>query len=138
MSKLSTGKIPFTIEFDTEDTETIYFNPNDLDIMVKLKELPERMKDVLTDDFELKNDGTPKDENFLEEFTTIRNKLYEEVDKIFDSPVSEKVFKHCNAFAIVDGKYFFELFIEYILPKMQQATEKSLKAVNKHLDKYKK
>ena len=34
--KLSTGKVAFLIEFDNEDRDCIYFNPNDPDLATRL------------------------------------------------------------------------------------------------------
>jgi hypothetical protein len=37
--KLSTGKVAFPIEFDNGDKQTIYFNPNDPDLMIRMKNI---------------------------------------------------------------------------------------------------
>ena len=41
--KLSTGKVAFPIEFDNGDKAVIYFNPNDPDLMIRIKNFNENV-----------------------------------------------------------------------------------------------
>ena len=41
--KLSTGKIAFPIEFDNGDKDCIYFNPNDPNLSIRLKDFQDKL-----------------------------------------------------------------------------------------------
>ena len=111
--KLSTGKVAFPIEFDNGAKTAIYFNPNDPDLMIRMKNFEgrvfERIKDF--EDVELTNEGTPADISEIETFEDMQNILKEELDIAFGGSVSSEVFKYCSPFAIVGGQYFIIQFI---------------------------
>lgn len=142
--KLSTGKVAFPIEFDNGDKQTIYFNPNDPDFMIRLKNLDEKVKEKISgfEDVELNEEGKPKQISQIENFEKMQNVLKEELDYAFGGSISDIVFKHCSPFAIVDGDYFVVQFIEAITPEIQnQINKANADAENRmarHLDKYKK
>lgn len=140
--KLSTGKVAFPIEFDNGDKQNIYFNPNDPNLSVRLKDFQDRVSERIKalDDVRLDAKGTPEDVEKIEEFRRIQNVLYEELDVAFGGEVSAVVFKHCSPFAIVNGDYFLMQFIETIKPEIEKHIKKASSAVEarmkKHLDKY--
>lgn len=142
--KLSTGKVAFPIEFDNGDKQTIYFNPNDPDFMIRMKNLDEKIQEKIKglDDVELNEDGKPKHISHIETFEKMQNILKEELDYAFGGAVSEVVFKHCSPFAIVGGEYFVVQFIQAIIPEIEKQIKKANadveKRMSKHLDKYKK
>lgn len=136
--KLSTGKIAFPIEFDNGDQQNIYFNPNDPDLLVRMKDfqakVESRTKDL--DDLNLKQDGTPEDMAAVEGFRQIRNILCEELDAAFNGDVSSVVFKHCSPFAIVDGDYFILQFLAAIKPEIEEQVQKANSAVEQKMQKH--
>ena len=140
--KLSTGKVAFPIEFDNGDKEVIYFNPNDPDLMIRIKNLENRMQDKINgfEDIELEADGTPTDIAKIDIFDKMQAIFKEELNYAFGSNISEVVFKHCSPFAIVGGEYFVVQFINAIAPEIQKyiekANEDARKRMSKHLDKY--
>lgn len=142
--KLSTGKVAFPIEFDNGDVETIYFNPNDPDLVERINGIGKRVQEKLKNfkDIELDERGEPVSESVIDVYTAFKNALYEEIDRAFDSDVCEKVFKHCSPLAIVDGNYFILNFFEAIAPELvkyhEQAKKDAEKKMQKHVDKYKK
>lgn len=142
--KLSTGKIAFPIEFDNGDKENIYFNPNDPDLMVRMKNLQDKVSEKIKglDDIELTNEGTPKELSQIESFEKMQNILKEELDYAFGGSISNVVFKHCSPFAIVDGDYFVVQFIEGITPEIEKHIKKANgeieKKMQKHIGKYQK
>lgn len=142
--KLSTGKIAFTIEFDNGAKETIYFNPNDPNLAIRLKDLQENINKKINeiDDIKLNSDGTPTDTNVIADFEKIQNVLCNELDIAFGGEISSVVFKYCSPFAIINGEYFLIQFIEAIKPEIEKHIKKANAAVEKkmakHLDKYKK
>jgi hypothetical protein len=142
--KLSTGKVAFPIEFDNGDKGCIYFNPNDPDLMIRMKNLESRMLERTKDleDVELTADGKPAQISQIEAFETMQNILKEELDIAFGGEVSGTVFKHCSPFAIINGEYFFEQFVKAIKPEIERhiksANAESEKRMAKHIGKYRK
>jgi hypothetical protein len=142
--KLNTGKVAFPIEFDNGDKQEIYFNPNDPDLMIRMKnfetEVTERIKEI--EDIELTVDGKPKQVEEIEIFEKAQNILKEEMDKAFGGSISAVVFKHCSPFAIVDGDYFVVHFVEAITPEIEKHIKNANAEVQgkmaRHIDKYKK
>lgn len=142
--KLSTGKVAFPIEFDNGDKQTIYFNPNDPDLMVRMKNLDARVQEQINGmgDIELTEEGKPSDFSKIDAFDKMQNILKEELDYAFGGSVSAVVFKHCSPFAIVGGEYFVVQFIQAITPEIEKHIKKANadveKKMAKHIDKYKK
>lgn len=142
--KLSTGKVAFPIEFDNGDKQTIYFNPNDPDLMIRMKSLDEKVQNKIKglEDVELNEDGKPSHVSQIETFEKMQNILKEELDYAFGGSVSAIVFKHCSPFAIVGGEYFVVQFIQAITPEIEKhikkANAEAEKRMAKHIDKYKK
>ena len=142
--KLSTGKVAFPIEFDNGDKQNIYFNPNDPDLMIRMKNLDEKVREKINglEDVELNEEGKPTQISQIETFEKMQNILKEELDYAFGGSVSEIVFKHCSPFAIVGGEYFVVQFIQAITPEIEKHIKKANadveKRMAKHIDKYKK
>jgi uncharacterized protein YicC (UPF0701 family) len=142
--KLSTGKIKLELIFDNDEKEYIYFNPNDPDLYVRMTQFQENLENYLKniEDVELDESGNPREVSAVEKYKNFREKLYEELDKAFDSKISHIVFKKCSPFAIIDGDYFIMQFVEGIIPEIQKHQEKATEDIKakmaKHLDKYRK
>lgn len=142
--KLSTGKVAFPIEFDNGDKQVIFFNPNDPDLMLRLRQFEEHIKEKANafEDVELTEDGTPALMSQIDSFEKLQNIIKEELDYAFGGAVSEVVFKHCSPFAIVDKEYFVVQFVEAIAPEIEKHIKKAnadvQKRMAKHIDKYKK
>ena len=140
--KLSTGKIAFPIEFDNGDKQNIYFNPNDPDLAIRMKDFQSKVESRTKDleNLRLKQDGTPEDVEAIEKFRQIRNILCEELDIAFNGDISSVVFKHCSPFAIVSGDYFIMQFLAAIKPEIekqvQQANASIEKKMQKHIGQY--
>ena len=136
--KLSTGKLAFPIEFDNGDVQNIYFNPNDPDLAIRMKDfrgkVEARTKDL--EDIKLKQDGTPEDASAIERFREIRNIVCEELDTAFNGDISSVVFKHCSPFAVVNGDYFIMQFIEGIKPEIEKHIKKANADVEKKMQKH--
>ena len=142
--KLSTGKIAFPIEFDNGNKDCIYFNPNDPDLAVRLKDLQNNINKRMSEmkDINLNNDGSPKDLRVIEDFEKIQGLICNELDVAFGGDISSVVFKYCSPFAIVNGEYFLIQFIEAIKPEVERhikkANKDAEKKMAKHLAKYNK
>lgn len=142
--QLSTGKVKIELIFDNDEKDYIYFNPNDPDLYVRMTQFQKNLENYLKniEDVELDENGNPKENSAIEKYKNFREKLYEELDKAFDSKISHIVFKKCSPFAIINGDYFIMQFVEGIIPEIQkhqaQATEEAKKKMAKHLEKYRK
>ena len=142
--QLSTGKVAFTIEFDNGDKQNIYFNPNDPDLMIRMKNLDKKVQEKIEEleDVELTEEGKPTQISQIETFEKMQNILKEELDYAFGGSVSEVVFKHCSPFAIVGGEYFVAQFIQAITPEIEKHIKKANadveKRMAKHIAKYSK
>ena len=140
--RLSTGKLAFPIEFDNGDVQNIYFNPNDPDLAIRMKDFQSKVEARTKDleDIKLKNDGTPEDASAIERFREIRNIVCEELDTAFNGDISSVVFKHCSPFAVVNGDYFIMQFIEGIKPEIEKHIRKANadveRKMQKHIAKY--
>ena len=136
--KLNTGKIAFPIEFDNGDKQNIYFNPNDPDLAIRMKDFQsrvvERPKDL--EDLQLYNTGNPEDAVAIERFREIRNIICEEMDAAFNGEISAVVFKHCSPFAIVDGDFFIMQFIEAIKPEIEKHIKTSGARIEEKMQKH--
>lgn len=136
--KLNTGKVAFPIEFDNGDVQNIYFNPNDPDLAIRMKDfqgkVEARTKEL--ENIRLDQAGNPEDAEAIEQFRNIRNILCEELDSAFNGEISAVVFKHCSPFAIVDGDFFIMQFIEAIKPEIEKHIRNSSKAVEQKMQKH--
>lgn len=142
--KLSTGRVEFPIEFDNGDKDSIWFNPTDPQLAIRLKDFGSSVSEKLKayDDMEVTVDGQAKDESDIEKFREMLNIIYEEIDKAFDSKISDVVFKHCSPLAIIDGDYQMMNFVNAITPEIKKHNKKAMeqaeKKMAKHLAKYSK
>lgn len=137
--KLSTGKEPFKIEFDNGDEETIYINPNDTDLavrMIKFRDVcKQRMKEL--EDVKINPDGTADEAeetaNIMQQYRDI---LCEELDKAFNSKISDKVFKYCSPFSTVNGELYALIALEQLGEEIKQRAEKNAEKTQKAMEKY--
>ena len=142
--KLSTGKVAFPIEFDNGDKQTIFFNPNDPDLMIRMKNLEKNISEKIRgiEDVELNNAGEPVEYSHIEAFEKMQRIIKEELDVAFGGSVSDVVFKHCSPFAIVGGEYFVVQFIQAVTPEIEKHIKKANaeveKKMSKHIGKYQK
>ena len=137
--KLNTGLKTFKIDFtDRGEVAEISFNPTDKGLLIRFKETQKRIEERLNPfiDVELGADGTPKKSNFVDEFEKMTNIIYEEIDRAFDSKISEVVFKYCNPFSAVNGNYFYLTFFEAITPIIRKYGAIQTNKANNNMDKY--
>ena len=142
--KLNTGKKAFLVEFDNGDAQTIYFNPNDPDLMIRLKNFESRVSEKINkfEDVELTQEGKPSQTAQIEIFEKMQNILKEDLDFAFGGDVSQVVFRHCSPFAIIDGEYFVIQFVKAVAPEIErlikEENEKMDQKADKYLNKYQK
>lgn len=138
--KLNSGLKTFEVEFEDRGVTTeISFNPSDPDLAVRFSKfqgnVEEKMKDLK--DIELDANGMPKDLSFVENIKEINHIIYDEIDKAFGNPVSEKLFQFCNPMASINGKYFVVQVMEALSPVIKESATSERRKLEKHLNKYK-
>lgn len=136
--KLNTGKIAFPIEFDNGEKDCIYFNPNDPDLSIRLNDFQERMESI-SKEYEgitLNNEGNADDTSEVIKFKKFQEKLFDEINIAFGGEISSVIFKYCSPFAIVNGDFFINQFIESIKPEIEKNIKKAKNDIQKKFDKY--
>lgn len=130
--KLNTGRVSFPIEFDNGTKDVIMFNPNDPNLVSRLKDLQSNIMNKL-DVLENKNE---QEYDVIETFEEIEKALCVELDKAFGGNVSEIIFRFCSPFAITNGVFFFVQFFEAIIPEIEKCIKKSASEVQKKMEKH--
>lgn len=134
--KLSTGKIAFPITFDNGEKETIFFNPNDPNLAIRLNCAGEKIQEKINELPEPEENESAE----LEGYKKVQEIIYNELDDAFGGDISSKVFKYCSPFAIVDGEFFISQFMRAIIPEVTKEINKAQtnlqKKMQKHLEKY--
>lgn len=172
--KLQTGRVEFKIEFDNGDIESIFFNPNDKGLRERVKNFNESVQQKIKNiDFKkyqekINNDAKIDFENLdeifdmsSEDLEKITEKLEaiidideeynkaikEELDIVFNSNISDVVFKYCQPFDVVifndergneRRETFIMQFMRWLMLEIQKYSLDNKDAINKHLAKYNK
>lgn len=161
---LNTGKVGFTMEFDTGDKATIYINPNDKNIRQRISEFQSKVEQQVEQiDFDKYNERLQKSGNIgitsveqlfdmdyselvkineqvqiIEDIEKEHNDIFKkEFDEVFKSPVSEQIFKYCEPLDVVvleDGTR--ELYIMHFFKWFGLEMEKYAKANQGVMDKH--
>lgn len=119
----------------------IRFDPADFGIIERFntaRKNIEKSTSILDDDIDIDNNGEPVDE--LEEAAETINKvnkfIREQVDYIFDSPVSDIAFGNKSPLAMVKGVPLFERFIVAAQSYIEKEIKAEMKASEKRISKY--
>ena len=171
--KLSTGKVGFPIEFDNGDKAVIYFNPNDRGIQERIQgfetSIEKRIKEIDLEKYKSRFEGEALDfdidnpekllEMSAEELKSLQNRLdavneiekeyneaiKAELDVVFDSKISDVVFRYCEPFDTVivedeNGNTKRELyvmhFVHWLMIELKKYGVENKSAMDKHLSKY--
>lgn len=174
MSTLSTGLVTFTVPFDNGDTGAISFRPNDRNLQERIGAFEQHVSEKAEELCKRKFEGVAKESSILSlpdarqlselppsELVKARaaleavlelDKAYnevikEELDRVFDSKISEVAFRYCEPFDIVlvtnsDGsaerKPYIVNFLEWLTEEIAELNNANKKAMDKHLAKYRK
>ncbi len=125
------GYKEFTINNDPD--RTIRFNPSDMAIVERLYKASEALEKLVAENAE-KDAETPEDA--ARAIERLDAAIREQVDYIFNQPVSNKVFGHQSPMAPVGGKMLFERFIEAATPVIMSYVKAERKASEKRIGKY--
>jgi hypothetical protein len=140
---IDTGLVEFELPFD-RGTEKIYFNPNDVDFFIRLKNMIDtisKLYDDLAVEFESQKDDFEK----LNVIHKLNEKIKSEFDIAFGNDVSSVIFKYVSPHGIVAKNQYYSFYIlKYLMPLIEKETGKTSKAtssalqvaMNKHTEKY--
>lgn len=141
--KLGNDLEVFEIEFEGRNsTVEIEFNPNDPDLSKRLMEaqkiINEKSKGIKQ--FEVDENGMPNADSCVQYLNEMNQVVYDAVDYAFGNKISDKVFKYCSPYGIVNGEYFVLHFFNRMIPELKKIISSSQKKanenMNKHLAKY--
>ena len=85
--KLSTGKIAFPIAFDNGEKETIFFNPNDPNLAIRLNAAGEKIQEKINELPEPEENESAE----LEGYKKVQEIIYNELDEAFGGDISSFV-----------------------------------------------
>lgn len=119
------GYKEFTINNDPD--RTIRFNPSDVAIVERLHKASDALEKLISENTEA---------DAAEAIERMDAAIREQVDYIFNQPVSNKVFGNQSPMAPVGGKMLFERFLEAATPIIMSHVKAERKASEKRISKY--
>lgn len=135
--KLATGVKSYEIE--EQETGrilgTIYINTNDMNIGQRALDAQKKIDEYIKESESIAVEANT-DEEAIAQLTVIDKQIKEQLDYLFDSPVSETVFKGLHCLNLNKGKYFIESFLDMIMPVINTDLQESIKASEKRISKY--
>lgn len=136
--KINTGAKNYEIEDEKTGkilgTITIY--PNDFNLGKRIKDAEKNIFALVSEAETIANDEAKNNEDIANDIYELDCKIKEQLDYMFNSNVSETVFKGLNCLNLNNGKYFAERFLEMIVPVITKELEASTKASNNRINKY--
>lgn len=127
------GYKEFTINNDPE--RTIRFNPSDIAIVERFHEASGALEKLIAESSE-KEKNVEMKEDAVEAIRKLDKAIREQIDYIFNQPVSETVFGKQSPMAPVGGKMLFERFLEAVLPVITTHIQDEKKASAERIGKY--
>lgn len=127
------GYKEFTINNDPE--RTIRFNPSDIAIVERFHEASRALEKLIAESGE-KEKNVEMKEDTVEAIGKLDKAIREQIDYIFNQPVSETVFGKQSPMAPVGGKMLFERFLEAVLPVITTHIQDEKKASAERIGKY--
>jgi hypothetical protein len=132
------GYKEFSINGD--ESRIIRFNPADFSIIERIKVAYDEIEKAtnLKEDIELNPDGTAVDElgQAAEIVKSINDTIKNQIDYIFNSPVSEAAFGNQSPLGMVKGIPLYERFLNAIIPVVEKEVKSEMAASQKRISKY--
>lgn len=123
-----------------DESRVIRFNPSDFSIIERIKKAYDEISKVtdIKDDIELNTDGTPMDEmgKAADIVKGINDTIKNQIDYIFNSPVSAMVFGNQSPLGMVKGMPLYERFLMTVIPVIQKEVKAETEASRKRIGKY--
>ena len=125
---------------NNDPNRIIRFNPSDFSIIERIKTAYDEIDKAtkIEDDIDLKADGTPVEElgKAAEIVKGINDTIKNQIDYIFNSPVSEMVFGKQSPLSMIKGVPLWERFMNAIAPVIQKEVKAEQLASQKRISKY--
>jgi hypothetical protein len=124
-----------------DPNRVIRFNPADYGIIERfnnaLKNI-EKATESLENDVNIDSKGEPLSEleEAAEAVAKVNKLIKDQIDYIFDSPVSDMVFGNKSPLALVKGVPLFERFIMAAKEVIEKEVKKEMEASQKRIEKY--
>jgi hypothetical protein len=132
------GYKEFTINGDAN--KVIRFNPSDFSIIERIKVAYDAIDKAtaIDKDIELKADGTPLEElgKAAEIVKGINNTIKNQIDYIFNSPISDMAFGKQSPLSMVGGQPLYVGFLNVIIPVVEKEVKAQQIASKKRISKY--
>lgn len=123
-----------------DPNKVIRFNPADFGIIERINTAYKEIQAVqnIAEDIDLNPDGSPVEmmESAANAVAKVSNTIKQQIDFIFDSPVSAVVFGNQSPLSMVKGKPFYERFLNIVKPEIVKSVEKEKEASQKRVQKY--
>lgn len=118
MKPISTGLIDFEIPFSNGDTETLTFNPNDVEFYGKLTEFEEKMRSAYENLESVKNDDASPKEIIAKIRRETDVKIKNIFDDLFGAGAGRAVFKYASPTSFVNNQYYPYYFLSEFMPEV--------------------
>jgi hypothetical protein len=119
--------------FADDETAIIRVNTRDPNLYTRINEAKKELQ-KLADKYEnFRSDNPEEISAMIIEFDT---KVKEQIDYMFNSPVSEVAFGVSSSVAVYDGVPAFQAFLNAILPEVEKEIDKEQKKAEKNVSKY--
>jgi len=124
-----------------DPNKVIRFDPTDFAIIERFNNAMkniEKATENLENDVNIDSKGEPLSEleEAAEAVAKVNKLIKEQIDYIFDSPVSEMVFGNKSPLALVKGVPLFERFIMAAKEVIEKEVKKEMEASQKRIEKY--
>lgn len=136
---LNDGYKEFTINNDPD--RVIRFNPSDTGLIDRIEKAYQNILNIINGEQNNEEKELPEDD--IEQLTLLAgairqsdNIIRDQIDLIFNAPVSGVVFGNQSPLSTVGGIPLYERFLNAILPEMVKEFSKEQKASMKRIEKY--
>jgi hypothetical protein len=125
---------------NNDPNKVIRFNPADYGILERISNAYTAIKDAsnIEEDITLKADGDPMEgiKEAAQVVSVVSNTIKEQIDYIFDSPVSSVVFGNQSPMSMVKGIPFYERFLNAVVPVIKKEVHQEQQASASRMEKY--
>lgn len=124
---------------NNDPNRVIRFNPADFGIIERINKAYEEIdKATIDTDIELKANGEPMKliGQAAEVVKAMNDTIRNQIDYIFNSPVSDIVFGNQSPLGMVKGVPLYERFLNTLIPVIQKEVEAEMLASRKRVSKY--
>ncbi len=118
-----------------DPNKVIRFDPTDFAIIERFNTAMNNIEKY-KDEFDNNEDTADGLESAAETVSKINTYIREQIDYIFDSPVSDIAFGNKSPLAMVKGVPLFERFLNAVIPEMEKEIKSEMKASEKRVSKY--